>query len=53
MSYIVKGLPEIETLKKQLEEDKWVNYYRKYGGFTGSSKAIKFLMKVLNKKSSS
>lgn len=53
MSYIVKGLPEIQTLKKQLKEDRWVNHYKKYGGFTGSSEAIKFLMKVLDKKSSS
>jgi len=50
MSFVVKGLPDLKTLKEQLKEEKWIKHYSKYGGFTGSLKAIQYLSEKLKTK---
>ena len=44
MSYIVKYLPELEELKKQIESNPDVlKIYAKYMGFNGSSESIDYI----------
>mgnify|MGYP003704523305 CR=1 FL=1 len=49
MSYVVKYLSDIKTLKKELEEnpDK-IKYYLKYEGFTGSSESMTYIEQKIN-----
>lgn len=45
MSYVVKRLPELEDFKKELEEfPERIKYYNKYGGYTGSSESMDYLI---------
>lgn len=47
MSYVLKYLPEIEQLTKDLEDINKVKMYRKYGSFIGSPESIEYLHKKL------
>lgn len=48
MTYIVKYLPKIDILKKELEETpENIRYYSKYEGFTGDSESIDYIEQKL------
>lgn len=49
MTYIVKYLPTLEELQKELEETPTkIQLYAKYEGFDGSSEAIDYLDEKLD-----
>lgn len=48
MSYIVKYLPSINDLRKELEETPDnIKYYAKYEGFTGDSESMTYIEEKL------
>lgn len=48
MSYIVKRLPKLKDLKEELTEfPERVKYYNKYGGYTGSSESMDYLIQKI------
>ena len=50
MSYVVKRLPELKDFKKELEDKpERIKYYNKYGGYTGSSESMHYLILKLKK----
>lgn len=50
MSYILKYLPTLESLKKQLRENpEKINYYKKYDAFIGSDEQISYINKMIQK----
>lgn len=49
MTYITKYVPEIDILKKQIEENPSIlEMYSKYMGFNGSSESIDYLTKKID-----
>ena len=49
MTYIVKYVPELDSLKKQIEENPTIlEMYSKYMGFNGSSESINYLTKKID-----
>lgn len=50
MSYVLKYLPPLKNLKKQLKEHpEKINYYRKYDAFIGSDEGISYINKMIKK----
>lgn len=48
MSYIVKYLPKIDALKRELEETpENIRFYAKYEGFTGDSESMDYIEQKL------
>ena len=48
MSYILKHLPELQVLKKQIKDNpEVIKYYSKYGAFIGSENSIKWITKKI------
>lgn len=49
MTYITKYVPNLEELKRELEENpNNIKFYSKYEGFTGDSDSIDYLNEKLN-----
>lgn len=48
MSYVMKYLPEIDELRKELSNPNIVEIYRKYGSYAGSIESINYLHEKLN-----
>lgn len=45
MSHVVKRLPKLEDFKKELEQfPEQIEYYNKFGGYTGSSESMDYLI---------
>jgi len=45
MSFVTIRLPELKDFKKELEDKpERIKYYNKYGGYTGSSESIDYLI---------
>lgn len=49
MTYIRTSLPPLDELKIRLEDQSWVNYYRKYDSFTGPINSIVYLLNFFEK----
>ena len=49
MSYIVKRLPNIEELKKQITESpSIIKYYAKFDNYIGDMKSINYIIEKIN-----
>lgn len=48
MGYVRVSLPDIEKLKKELEDPEKIVYYNKYGAYTGSLESISYFIKKRN-----